>query len=150
MAMLRAFVTFPTEFVALTLKLNVPPTVGVPEITPVDVSKTKPVGNLPLEIDHVIGIVPSAASVWLYDCPIMPPGKDAVVIVGGAVMTMLRLLVVFPAEFVAITVKLNVPIAVGTPVIAPVVSFKIRPAGSAPFAIDQVIGVVPVALSLWL
>ena len=65
-------------------------------------------------------------------------------------MTMLRLLVVFPAEFVALTVKLNVPIAVGIPVIAPLVSFKIRPVGSAPFDIDQVIGVVPVALSLWL
>ena len=65
MAMLRAFVTFPTELVALTLKLNVPVAVGVPEITPVDVSKTKPVGNLPLEIDQVIGVVPVAVNVWL-------------------------------------------------------------------------------------
>ena len=63
-------------------------------------------------------------------------------------MTILRALVLFPAEFVALTVKLNVPIAVGIPVIAPVVSFKTRPVDSAPFDIDQVIGVVPVAASL--
>ena len=65
-------------------------------------------------------------------------------------MTMLRLLVVFPATFVALTVKLHVPIVVGTPVIVPVLSFKLKPAGRLPFATVQVIGVVPVAMSLWL
>jgi len=71
-----------------------------------------------------------------------------VVTAGICVITMLSSLVVFPTEFVALTVKLYVPIEVGAPVIAPVVSFKIKPAGSVPFAIDQVIGVVPVAVSL--
>ena len=56
----------------------------------------------------------------------------------------------FPAEFVALTVKLNVPAAVGAPVIAPVVAFRTKPVGREPLAIDQVIGVVPVALSVWL
>ena len=63
-------------------------------------------------------------------------------------MTILRLLVVFPAEFVALTVKLNVPAAVGIPVIAPVASFKLRPFGSVPSETDQVIGITPVALSV--
>jgi hypothetical protein len=65
MIMLRALVPFPTEFVALAVKFNVPVFVGVPEIMPVFVSKLKPVGSLPLEIDQVIGVVPVATSVWL-------------------------------------------------------------------------------------
>ena len=64
-SILRDFVPFPAEFVALTLKLNVPVVVGVPVIAPVVVFKTKPVGNLPLETDQVIGVVPVAVNVWL-------------------------------------------------------------------------------------
>ena len=71
-------------------------------------------------------------------------------IAGVAVMTMLRAFVPFPVEFAALTVKLNVPVAVGVPEINPVVSFKLRPAGSVRLDIDQVIGVVPVAVSVWL
>ena len=71
-------------------------------------------------------------------------------IVGGAVMTILRLLVPFPAALVALTVKLNVPAVVGVPEIIPVVSFRLRPAGSVRLEIDHVIGVVPVAVSVWL
>ena len=78
----------------------------------------------------------------------MPPGSEAVVTDGISVMIMLWSRVVFPAEFVALTAKLNVPLAVGVPEIAPVVSFKLKPAGSAPLATAQVIGVVPVAVSL--
>jgi len=65
-------------------------------------------------------------------------------------MTMLRVFVPFPAEFVALTVKLNVPIVVGVPEMTPVVSFKLRPAGNVRLEIDQVIGVEPVAVSVWL
>ena len=72
------------------------------------------------------------------------------VIVGGAAMTILRAFVPFPAELVALTEKLNVPIAVGVPVIAPLDAFKLKPAGRIPLVIDQVIGVVPVAASVWL
>ena len=65
-------------------------------------------------------------------------------------MIILRAFVPFPAAFVALTEKLNVPAVVGVPVINPVVSFKLRPAGSMRLDIDQVIGVVPVAASVWL
>ena len=65
-------------------------------------------------------------------------------------MTILRDLELFPAELVALAVKLNVPIAVGVPVITPVDAFIFKPVGSLPLVIDQVIGVVPVALSVWL
>ena len=70
------------------------------------------------------------------------------VTVGIAVITILRLLVVFPAEFAALTVKLNVSIDVGVPVIAPVDAFRFKPTGRLPLLIDQVIGVVPVAFSV--
>ena len=80
----------------------------------------------------------------------MPPGREVVVIVGISVTTILRFVVAFPAAFVALTVKLDVPIAFGTPVIAPVAASKFKPAGSVPLDIDQVIGVVPVARSVWL
>ena len=65
-------------------------------------------------------------------------------------MVILRDFELFPAEFVALTVKLKVPIAVGVPVIAPVDTFILKPVGSLPLVIDQVIGVVPVTLSVWL
>ena len=80
----------------------------------------------------------------------MPPGRDGVVIEGISVTAILRFIMAFPAEFAALTVKLNVPDAVGIPVIAPVVSFKLKPAGSVRLEIDQVIGVVPVAASVCL
>jgi hypothetical protein len=80
----------------------------------------------------------------------MPPFREAVVIVGTAVITMLRAFVPFPAVFVALTVKLNVPAVVGVPDITPVVSFKLKPAGSVRLDIDQFIGVDPVAVSVWL
>jgi len=72
------------------------------------------------------------------------------VTVGSAVTTILRFTVALPAEFVALIVKSGAPTAVGVPVIAPVDAFKLKPVGSEPFVIDQVIGVVPVAASLWL
>ena len=80
----------------------------------------------------------------------MPPGSEAVVTAGICVTKIFMLLVVFPTGLVALTVKSNEPIAVGVPVIAPVVSFKIRPVGSLPLNTAHVIGVVPVAVSLWL
>ena len=63
MTILRFLELLPAAFVALTEKLNVPVAVGVPEIVPVDVLIFKPVGSLPLAIDHVIGAVPVAARV---------------------------------------------------------------------------------------
>jgi hypothetical protein len=60
-------------------------------------------------------------------------------------MTMLRALESLPVEFVALTVKLEVPTAVGVPETAPVLVFNVKPVGKLPWVIDQVIGVVPVA-----
>ena len=67
---------------------------------------------------------------------------------GICVITIFKFAVVFPATFVALTVMLDVPVATGVPVIAPVDEFKLKPAGRVPLVFDQVIGVVPVAASL--
>jgi hypothetical protein len=40
------------ESVTWTVKLYNPPTLGVPDMTPVDVLSVKPVGNAPGPIDH--------------------------------------------------------------------------------------------------
>jgi hypothetical protein len=58
---LSDFVSNPALLVAFTVKLKVPAAVGVPEINPAEDS-VNPVGKLPLSNDHVIGVVPVAAS----------------------------------------------------------------------------------------
>ena len=80
----------------------------------------------------------------------MPPGSDVALITGTAVITILKDFVLFPTAFSALTEKVNVPVAVGVPEITPVVSFKLKPAGSVRLVIVQVIGVDPVAVSVWL
>jgi hypothetical protein len=50
--------------VKLTVPVKVP--LGVPEIAPVLAFRERPVGKLPVVIDHVYGVIPpAAASVWL-------------------------------------------------------------------------------------
>jgi hypothetical protein len=56
---LRVLETFPTVLIALTVKLNVPTVVGVPEIIP-PVVKLKPFGKKPLVIDQISGVGPLA------------------------------------------------------------------------------------------
>jgi hypothetical protein len=46
------------------------------------------------------------------------------------------------AESVTVTVKVDVPDVVGTPLICPVAAFRVRPVGKAPVTL-QVYGVVP-------
>ena len=45
---------------------------------------------------------------------------------------------------------MNVPVVVGVPEITPVFPFKLNPFGRLPLEIDQVIGVLPLALRVWL
>jgi len=65
MTMLSALEAFPALLDALTVKLDVPAVIGVPDIVPVFTFKPKPAGRLPTVIAHVIGAVPVAARVWL-------------------------------------------------------------------------------------
>ena len=80
MTMESAFVPLPAALAALTVKLDVPAVVGVPEMAPAE--SVKPPGNTPVSMLHVIGVVPVAVNVWLYAVPTVPPGNAVVVIVG--------------------------------------------------------------------
>ena len=77
----------PPLFLAVTVKLDVPCAVGVPEITPVLSSKVRPFGKaLPVEALHVHEVgLPVAVSVALYAVPTVPSSMEVVVIPGGAV-----------------------------------------------------------------
>jgi hypothetical protein len=59
-----------------TVKLEVPPLVGVPEVAPVADAKLSPAGRLPDETDHLYGLVPPVAlKVPLYALLTVPLGK---------------------------------------------------------------------------
>ena len=54
-------VAVPPAFVAWLEKLDVPgDPLGTPLITPIDVLSVKPVGRVPDEVLHVIGVAPEA------------------------------------------------------------------------------------------
>ena len=84
----------------------------------------------------------------------MPTGGAELVMIGAtveAVMVMELFWVAFGnVPLAACTVKLNEPAVVGVPLITPVVLLSVRPVGSVPLAMLQVIGVVPVAVKVWL
>lgn len=118
--------------------------VGVPLITPLDALMLNPAGS-PVA-DHVYGVVPPvAATVALYAAPALPPGNDAVVMVGGAMIVIARLAVavrcVGLVESVTVTTAVLAPAVVGLPLMTPVEALMLRPAGR-PVA-DQVYGVEP-------
>ena len=48
----------PLASVTCTVKLLVPAVVGVPLISPVDALRPNPAGNVPVDIDHVTGVLP--------------------------------------------------------------------------------------------
>jgi hypothetical protein len=76
--------------VTLTTGVNVPDTVGVPEITPVDELIVTPAGNVPAVTDHVYGVVPPVAAtvVEVYATLICPSGRAAgPVMLGAALIT---------------------------------------------------------------
>jgi hypothetical protein len=144
-----------TPFVAAIVKLNVPAVVGVPAIWPVVVFKSRPAGRFPEDNDHVIVASPVAAKVWLYASLTIPPGRLDVVIDGGMGAITVAIVILNPfwcddTLFAAVTVNVIVPSVVGEPDISPVETFRLRPAGSEPPDIDQLIGPVPLAVSVWL
>lgn len=135
------------ESVTLTVKFEVPDAVGVPLMAPLAL-RVKPAGSAPALTDHVYGGVPPLAPRFCgpYFVPAVPAGSEVVVTLGGAgagLMTIWRGCVPDRfAESVALTVKLNVPDAVGVPVIAPLLA-RVKPAGSAPALTDHEYGGVP-------
>jgi hypothetical protein len=52
------------ESITLTVKLNVPAVVGVPEIVPLAATSVRPAGNAPELMLQVSGVVPPLAVSW--------------------------------------------------------------------------------------
>src|SRR3989304_2056121 len=143
----------PFASVARTLKLDVPPVVGVPLITPVPLFNVSPKGRLPVTIAHVIGAFPPVdVSVWLY-ARLTVPSDSAVVVTDNAAYTVTDRALSEYAPLASVTraVRFDVPAIVGVPLITPVAVFRFNPAGRLPVAILHVYGVLPpVARSVWL
>ena len=80
-----------------------------------------------------------AASVWLYATSIVSAGRLAVVIdTAGLIVIESAFVAVALTLSVTLAVKLDVPEAVGVPVIAPVAATSDNPAGRLPEEIDHV------------
>ena len=79
---LNSLLSEPPPFAALTVKLNVPSAVGVPEMTPVLSAKVRPSGKV-LPVTRLQDVALFAARVALYAVPTVPPSREVVVIVGG-------------------------------------------------------------------
>lgn len=131
---------------AWTVKLEFPAAAGVPRMTPVDGSRDKPAGNEPALTDQVYGgVPPEPLSVWEYAIPTMPAGIDAVAMLkAGGFTTSVKLLFALaePLSFTC-AVKVELPAAVGVPLITPEAESRDNPAGSEPALIDQLYGGVP-------
>src|SRR5579864_6631051 len=134
------------ESLTWAVKVNGPAVVGVPEITPVAVSRTKPEGRLPEMIENEYGgTPPPATNCEEYGTPTIPVVLEthAKVIGGGGVMTIAQDWVAVPVaelpeESTTWDVNKKVPAWVGVPVIAPVEELRVRPLGSAPETIEKV------------
>jgi hypothetical protein len=128
--------------VTLTVKLDEPMPVGVPDIVPP--ARLRPAGSDPLVTVHVYGGDPPVAlSPWEYTSPIVPAGKDDVVIVKiwELIASDRAMNDDNDALSVTRTVKLAEMTALGMPEIVP--PARLRPGGSDPLTTVHVYGGVP-------
>jgi hypothetical protein len=123
----RVAVPVPVAFVALSVTVEVPAAVGVPEINPLPVFTDSPAGN-PVALKLVGEFV---AMIWYEKAvPTVPLAVVPLVITGGAVIVSVSVAVPVPLAFVALSVTIEVPAAVGVPEINPLPVFTDSPAGN--------------------
>ena len=142
----------PTWSVTSRVKFQVPITSGVPEITPVVGSRVKPGGSEPSASDQVnVPVPPDAVMPAENGVPTAEPGSRGPPIVGAAAtVTDSDWVATAPAPSVTWSVKVDVPAAVGVPVISPVEGSTARPAGRVPPVTDHVgLPVPPVTVGVW-
>ena len=143
--------------VAVTVKINVPAALGVPAIRPPAVIGDNPVGSVPEVMVNVYDAAPPlAVIVWLKGLSTVPAGR----IVGKSVMggqgagLMTRVYSRRPVQpfwSVAVTVKINVPAALGVPAIRPPAVIGDNPVGSVPEVMVNVYDAAPpLAVIVWL
>src|SRR4029079_17918303 len=119
--------------VTLSVKFVVPAAVGVPVIAPVLALRLSPAGSGPGDNEQVYGVVPPLAAAVCEYTPVASPFNRVVVVIDGAVAMVIdsALVAVAPTLSVTFSVKLNIPAAVGVPVIAPLLA-RLNPPGSGP------------------
>ncbi|CAJ0822896.1 hypothetical protein LMG18101_05256 [Ralstonia flaminis] len=134
----------PLLSVALSVKLNVPPAVGVPDSVPVELS-VKPTGRAPAVTAYVYGpLPPLALTAWLYAVAIAGLGSvaGATAMVGtDTVSAYVPVTAYGPLPellSVAVTLKLTVPAVVGVPDSVAVPAFQLRPVGKLPLLTTKV------------
>ena len=100
-----------------------------------------------------LSVISAPATAFAGDAEAVPPPSVVTVTVysaaGALVIVIDSSFVSLPTLFSAVTVNLAVPSAVGVPLILPVSLFRLRPSGRAPIML-HVMGVVPVAIRVWL
>ena len=138
--------------VTVTVKLESPVPVGVPDMMPA-LDSVRPAGNAPELRDHVYpGVPPLAAKAAEYPVPSSPAASEVVVIASLVAVTLMERLTVCvcagdPLSATS-TVKFAEPLEVGVPEITPAEE-RARPAGKLPEEIDQLYaGVPPLAASV--
>jgi hypothetical protein len=149
MVMESSLVALPALLAALTVNVETAAAVGVPEMIPVAAARVKPAGSVSISMLQVIGAVPVASRVAVYGVLSTPPSNDVVVMTGepaaAAAMVMESCLVALSALLAALTVNVELPAVVGMPEITPVAAARVKPAGSEPVSMLQVIGFALVA-----
>ena len=130
---------------AVTVKLEAPAVVGVPEIAPA-LLRVNPAGRVPVvTLQAAVPTPPVDCNAALYAVPTTPLGTDAVVMASKALIVMLKDWVAVSwgeLESVAVTLKVEVPAVVGEPEIMPELP-KFNPPGKVPVVKLQVIAPLP-------
>ncbi len=143
--MTKVLVSTPQEFEAVKDTLNVPETVGVPDIVFVVVEYERPAGRVDVATENDAVFEPII--VYVNVSPTFPDLVSGDVIFGrvhwgAGSMVITRVLASIPQIFEAEIPTLNVPAIVGLPKIVFVVVEYERPAGRVDVASEKIIGVV--------
>ena len=83
------------------------------------------------------------AAIWYLNAVLMTPapGADVTTGIGGGLMVRISLTAVeVPPALLAATIKVNVPVEVGVPLIIPVVALSVSPEGSVPLMMLYAVG----------
>jgi hypothetical protein len=126
----------PFESVALTVNVDMPVLVGVPESRP-PLESVRPVGSVPVLLNVTVPIPPVWENCWLYAVPAVPFERvEGLTVMVGHVMV--RVTLTLPAQpplGVAVTVIGKLPVWVGVPLRSPEFD-RLIPVGKVPVNVN--------------